>query len=120
MPEIPFDTRARESGTTQGRRASLKALGAAALLALAAPSGAEGKSKSGKRAKKAAKACQAELATCRTELEARCQRQVNVCTTQLATVCNQQQDCAALLSCCQFLSTCNAESFFTCVIAASN
>ena len=118
MPEGAFDRLARDLEGFQGRRSSLKVLGAAALAAALAPAAAEGKSKCKSKVNKAVTECQtaAQAAS-----DARCQSQVSVCTTALSTVCDgNPQECTALQACCPSLGTCDASAFFACIQRATS
>ncbi len=115
MPEGAFDRLARDLEGRQGRRTSLKVLGAAALAAALAPAAAEGKNKCKKKVDNAVATCQAEA---QTASNARCQSQVTECTTVLSTICEGQQ-CGPLVACCSSLGACDAKTFFTCIRQAT-
>ena len=116
MPEGAFDRLARDLESSQGRRSSLKVLGAAALAAALAPAAAEGKSKCKKKVDNAVATCQAQA---QAASDARCQSQAAVCNTILPTLCDNPQQCTALQACCTSLGTCDANGFFTCVKQAT-
>ena len=46
-----------------------------------------------------------------------CQAQVDACETAVLTTRGNNPQCQSLLSCCQFLGTCNGPSFFACLTA---
>lgn len=98
MHETAFDTLARQAGTVHDRRASLKALGAAAVVAaLAAPRAAE----AGKSSKKAALK--------------KCKKQVGACKQAFVKACEGNETCLSLTSCCDFLKTCDAAGQIKCI-----
>lgn len=112
MPVGGFDRLARDLESSQGRRASLKVLGLAAVAAALTPATAGGKSKCKKKVDNA-------VATCQAAADARCQSQVTACTTAFTTSC-RGEDCAGFVACCPSLGTCDANAFFTCVLQLSN
>ena len=112
MPEGAFDRLARDLEGLQGRRSSLKVLGAAALAAALAPAAAEGKNKCKKKVDNAVATCQAEA---QTASNARCQSQVVGMHDRPSTVCDGTAMCGALVACCPSLGTCDAKTFFNCI-----
>src|SRR5262245_53382657 len=101
MHETAFDTLARHASAATDRRASLKALGAAAMVAaLAAPQTASA-GKSNKKAKKLAKKT--------------CLKQVSACKDGWEKACNGDETCLSLATCCDFLKTCDAAGQIKCI-----
>jgi hypothetical protein len=97
MHETAFDTLARQAGTVHDRRASLKALGAAAVVAaLAAPRAAE----AGKSSKKGKKLCKKQVAACKSEWD---------------KACEGDETCLSLATCCSFLKNCDAAGQIKCI-----
>jgi len=99
MHETTFDTLARQAGSTHDRRASLKALTAAAVVAaasLAAPRAAAG-GKAGKKARKT------------------CQKQVGACKHAFDKACEGNETCLSLATCCDFLRNCDAAGQIKCI-----
>jgi hypothetical protein len=98
MHETAFDTLARQAGTVRNRRASLKALGAIAVVgALSAPRAAE----AGKSSKKAALK--------------KCKKQVSACKSEWEKACEGDETCLSLATCCSFLKTCDAAGQIKCI-----
>jgi hypothetical protein len=97
MNGSPFDVLARHAGAVRDRRATLQALGAAALGAATAPRAATAKPKAGKKARK------------------KCKKQVGQCRAVFAECCGDEQECLdAAFACCQNLGTCHAGAFIEC------
>ena len=97
MHETAFDTFARHAGSGHDRRASLKALAAAAMVAaLGAPRTAVA-SKAGKKARQ------------------KCQKQVGACKSAFVKACGGDDLCLTLVPCCNFLRTCNAAGQIKCI-----
>ena len=97
MHETTFDVLARRASAAHDRRASLKALGAAAVVAaLAAPRAAD----AGKAGKKARKMCQ---------------RQVGACKSEFDKACEGAEVCLSLATCCDFLRNCDAAGQIKCI-----
>jgi hypothetical protein len=95
------------TATALSRRASMLAIGGAALAASAAPM----PTRAGKASKKAKK---------------RCKRQVGQCESMIAPACAaadllvSEEECVdTLLPCCQPFKDCQADAVFDCLIAAS-
>jgi hypothetical protein len=107
MKESTFDALTRHAGSVQDRRASLKALGAAALVATStAPLSAEAKKSSSKKAKK------------------KCKKQIGPCNTFSNEICDvffdpgtEFDQCVVQASaCCPSLKKCQATPFFDCAL----
>lgn len=104
MKETTFDALTRHAGSVQGRRTSIKALGAAAVMAaIASPLTA----KAGKSGKKAKKKCKKQVGPC------------NEFSSQLCSLFFMPGDdfdaCLAETSaCCAPLKKCAATPFFDC------
>lgn len=91
MKDRAFDALARHAGTSQGRRTSLKVLGAATLATALAPALAAEAGKAGKKAKK------------------KCKKQVGQCKSKVEEFCNEDAEClSALLPCCDPYKKCKA------------
>lgn len=98
MHETAFDTLARQASSVHDRRASLKALGAAAIVAaVAAPRAAD----AGKSSKKAALK--------------KCKKQVSACKNEFEKACDGNETCLTLVPCCDFLKTCDAAGQIKCI-----
>lgn len=96
MDESAFDLFARNASSAQDRRASLKTLGAAAVVAaFAVPRAAE--------ARKADKD---------TKL---CKKQVGACKQAFKSACQGAEVCLSLATCCNFLKTCDAAGQVKCM-----
>lgn len=91
------EPRSSLSGLT--RRASLVALGAAGLSAAIPPRAAKGKKKKGK----ANKRCKPQVAQCQAFFALECGGDVTA------------PECAALVTCCESLGTCNFDGLITCL-----
>jgi hypothetical protein len=128
MNESAIDSLARGASVPQARRHTLKALAAAALVAVAgAPLAAEAKNNNGNNKNKkkrrnrgkAEQECPPEDCTQEAEqaAAARCLTQVAPCEQAILATCDGNAECLAILRCCPLLGTCNAPSFFTCLIA---
>jgi len=85
MHETTFDVLARRASAAHDRRASLKALGAAAA------------GKAGKKARKM------------------CQRQVGACKSEFDKACEGAEVCLSLATCCDFLRNCDAAGQIKCI-----
>ena len=98
MEERAFDTIARHASSAHDRRASLKALGAAAVVAaLSAP----GVAVAGKSSKKSSKKL--------------CKKQVAACKDGWEKACGGDETCLSLATCCSFLKTCDAAGQIKCI-----
>ena len=86
-----FDALARRAASPQGRRSSLKVLGAATLATALAPALTAEAGKAGKKAKK------------------KCKKQVGQCKSKVEEFCNEDESCLnALLPCCEPYKQCKA------------
>jgi hypothetical protein len=97
MHETAFDALALHASSVHDRRASLKALGAAAVVAAVAVPRAAEAGKSGKKAKKL------------------CQKQVGACKQEFEKACEGAEICLSLATCCDFLKTCDAAGQIKCM-----
>jgi hypothetical protein len=97
MHETAFDALTRHASSAYDRRASLKALGAAAMVAaLAAPQAAD----AGKSSNKSKKLCK---------------KQVSACKDGWDKACGGDQTCLSLATCCSFLKNCDAAGQIKCI-----
>lgn len=106
MTPRTFEIITHPAGTSQDRRASLKALGAVGLAAaLTMPSASKAKNKTKKKCKK--------------KVKQKCDQQIEACQAATDAFCVADPDCFdALLPCCELLADCDASSAVTCIFNA--
>jgi hypothetical protein len=103
MTESTIDVLTHRVKTIQGRRATLKSLGASTLIATAILPLTAGAGKKGKAGKKAKKKCKKQVGQCRTVITAACQGESD-----------PEQCLAVTLPCCESLRGCNAGASLDC------
>ena len=112
MIDHRFDAIARHSASVLNRRASLQVLGTTALIAaVTRPAMAQAKMKTGKNIKRKGQR-QAQ----------QCLVQVGQCRAFFAGACESPDsgECEARIArCCEFLGSCDAASFLSCVFGAA-
>lgn len=91
MIEQPVDVAAEQTVGSRGRRASILALGAAALATVARPS----PTRAGKAGKKAKKKCKRQIGQCKSSIAALCADEPAECEKVLAPCCTSFKGCQA-------------------------
>jgi hypothetical protein len=113
MSTNAFDAFVRQAAAGVSRRASLRILGGAPLAAVLMGSSIVAARKSGKKGKKKAKK----------QPQQACLAQVGQCRAYFTGACGSSPDPGACEarngSCCEFLGSCDAARFFSCLVEAS-
>ena len=116
MSTTTFDAIVRQAAVGISRRASLRILGGAPLAAALMGSSVVGAKKSGKRGKRAKKKPQPKT-------QQQCLAQVGQCRAYFTGACGSSPDPGACEArngpCCEFLGSCDAAGFFSCLTEAS-
>ena len=117
MSTNAFDAFVRQAAAGVSRRASLRILGGAPLAAALMGPSIVGAKKSGKQGKKKAKK------KAQQKPQQQCLAQVGQCRAYFTGACGSSPDPGACEArngpCCEFLGSCDAAGFFSCLAEAS-
>jgi len=120
MDNRSFDSLTRQAVGGFSRRTTLMTLGAAGLAALVGPFAANAK-----KGKKKKKNQNTTVVPAPAPLECppapvnRCPAQAESCTAILAGQCGGDPSCTDQGACCSFLETCDASSYWACLVTSS-
>ena len=118
MDNRSFDSLTRQAVGGFSRRTTLMTLGAAGLAALVGPFAANAKKGKKKKKNQNTTVVPAPL-ECPPAPVNRCPAQAESCTAILAGQCGGDPSCTDQGACCSFLETCDASSYWACLVTSS-